>query len=177
MRLYKKSEYKKRMAKRKLLSLKWLTDEQVRRMRFKFPHMKPLETKIFTAFLDKFKPRGLFAFDVRLEVEVPKHPEVSPEEHEIFKVLSAKRIDALWMARDRLYILEVKDRARPSAVGELQVYEAMLKEQFEVTLPLKKAIVCGWTLESEKRVIERLGIEVFVTDVLAPVKRLFAPKG
>jgi len=152
------------MKKRNLNELDWLTIEQALRISPRFPHYKVSEAMILKEFLKRRLLPGLYTFDVKLYVEEERSP--------IWKELTAKRIDALCQTPTKLFILEIKDRTRPSGIGELIMYETLLKEQFEVDKEIIKAAVVGWGLKKEIELYEKNKILVYNLNLPTPAKRL-----
>lgn len=152
------------MQKRNLSELKWYSIDEALRISPRFPHYKISEAMILKEFLRRRILPGKYAFDVKLYVEEEKSP--------IWKELTAKRIDALCLTPTKLFILEIKDRTRPSGIGELLIYETLLKEQFAVDKDIIKAAVVGWGLRKEIELYERNGIIVYNLNLPTPAKRL-----
>ena len=157
---------------RKLEELEWYTWEMCLRLRRRFPHFKPFEAEIFESWLRHGYLRGYYAFDVRLPVEIERPVGVPLEAHEIYEALSAKRIDVLCLVGGEIWILEVKDRARPSAEGELKWYARLLPERFVVPYTIRLGMICGWALPMEVEMLEQVGIKVWNMDLPIPAKRL-----
>jgi len=157
---------------KKLTSIEWYPLEKAKKLYPKFPHFKPYEATIMKAFLEREILKGLYAFDVRLDVDVPMPEGVLPHEHATYLVLKAKRIDALCLTATALWILEVKDRTRPSLLGELLTYKQMLLDQYEVDRPVKLGAVVGVSIPSDEQVLKSYGVEVFNMNLPYPPKRI-----
>ena len=153
------------LKKRFLNELEWYSPEELLTGKVRFPHYKRWETMILKEFLRRRLLPGKYALDVKLYVEEGRS--------DIWRELTAKRIDALCMQKDKLWILEIKDRTRPSGIGELLMYEVLLKEQFFVDLPVLKAAVVGWGLKKEFELYERNGIVVYCLNMPFPSKGVF----
>ena len=138
-----------------------------------FPHFKPHEVEIMRAFLDRDILRGEYRFDVRLFPEVIEPaPEAEVEMYFAWHMLKAKRVDAVCETPDAIWLLEVKDVLRPSAIGELLTYRTLYDRQFRPLKPLRMGVVCGEDDELVRPTCEEQGIRVWVLDIPSPRKRL-----
>ena len=138
-----------------------------------FPHFKPHEVQIMWEFLTRRLLPGDYEFDVRLFPEIrPVRPEEDPEMYFSWMMLRAKRIDAVCKTFDAIWLLEVKDVLRPSAIGELLTYRTLYDRQFHPLLPIRLGVVCGEDDELVRPACEEQGIRVWVLDIPSPRKRL-----
>ena len=138
-----------------------------------FPHFKPHEVKIMRLFLGLGLLKGEYRFNVRLFPEVIEPaPEAEPEMYFAWHMLRAKRIDAVCERPDAIWLLEVKDVLRPSAIGELLTYRALYDRQFRPLRPLRLGVVCGEDDELVRPACEEQGIRVWVLNIPSPRKRL-----
>ena len=138
-----------------------------------FAHFKPHEVEIMAAFLNQRLLDGVYRFDVRLFTEVIEPaPEAEPEMYFAWHMLRAKRIDAVCETVDAIWLLEVKDVLRPSAIGELLTYRALYDRQFHPLKPLRLGVVAGEDDELVRPACEEQGIRVWVLGIPSPRKRL-----
>ena len=138
-----------------------------------FAHFKPHEVEIMAAFLNQRLLDGVYRFDVRLFPEaIEPAPEAEPEMYFAWYMLRAKRIDAVCETVDAIWLLEVKDVLRPSAIGELLTYRALYDRQFHPLKPLRMGVVCGEDDELVRPACEEQGIRVWVLGIPSPRKRL-----
>jgi len=105
--------------------------------------MSPRECRVWTAFIQKFPDR----FDsVDYNVRVGSGS-IAPEPFEqqypgLWKLLTQKRIDAVGWNEDIPTIVEVKDEARSTALGELITYSTLYKETFSINFDVPLLLVC-----------------------------------
>jgi len=107
-----------------------------------FPHYKPQEAAVMRNFIRYGPLRGYWFFDV------PLH---TPQSLRLFRAadplyrresrLYVKRIDAVCITETTCWILEVKERLRPSGIGELAMYRDLFEEQYEVDRPRRMGYV------------------------------------
>jgi len=110
----------------------------------KFPHMRPAEAELMRKFHLKDILRGTWSYDVKLYPELPlRAKEWSESEKRMWLELHALRIDAVCETIDTIWLIEVKEKLSPIAVGELEIYEPLYLEQYSPTKPVKKMIVTG----------------------------------
>jgi len=116
---------------------------------------------------------GEYIFDVRLyPPERPLRPFETPEDYRIWQILHAKRIDAVCETPDTIYIIEVKDILRPSAVGQVLTYMVLFEEQFKPRKKLKPVIVAGEDDPQMHSVCRRYNIDWYVMDIVTRRKRI-----
>ncbi|MBW2672732.1 MAG: hypothetical protein JRD89_04840 [Deltaproteobacteria bacterium] len=138
-----------------------------------FPHMKPVEVEIMQRFIE-LAPLGTeYEYDVRLFPEIkPLAPGADEEAYKAWLLLKAKRIDAVAHTPDAIWILEVKDRLRPSAVGQLLVYRDLYDRQFHPLKPLRLGVVCGDDDPLVRPTCAEHGIKVWVVGPPSAPKRV-----
>ena len=138
-----------------------------------FPHFKEHEVRIMQAFLDQHLLPGEYEFSVDLFPEIrPLRPGEDPSMYFGWMMLRAKRIDAICRTVDAIWLLEVKDVLRPSAVGQLLTYRALYDRQFHPLLPIRLGVVCGEDDELVRPACVEQGIVVWVMDIPSPRKKL-----
>ena len=74
----------------------------------------------------------------------------------------AMRIDAVVYTDSCIWLLEVKDRVRKSAIGQLLVYKEWFEKNYRPVLPIRLAIVAAVDDVMVRAVAEKLGIQVFL---------------
>lgn len=96
-----------------------------------FVHMAPLDKSIWVRYLmqggEQFAP---FTYDLRVGNGVKMPPGTDAMGLRIAHVLTTKRIDVLCFVDQRPRIIEVKQRAGLSAVGQLIGYRDLYHRQF-----------------------------------------------
>ena len=139
----------------------------------RFPHAKPIETEILKKWLEQAPLGTEYEFDVRLYPEIrPLRPTDDPEMYYAWMMLRAKRIDVVAHTRDAIWLLEVKDRLRPSAIGQLLVYRNLYERQFRPLLPIRLGVICGDTDPMVEPACADLGIKIFNMGIPSALKRL-----
>ncbi|RLI83107.1 MAG: hypothetical protein DRP01_09350 [Archaeoglobales archaeon] len=131
----------------------------------KFPHLKLVERYIATKWvMDERIPDSQLKWDVKLYVPLPEHVKrlLTPEELRMTQELTAKRIDCVWEKENEIVIVEVKDKVRHSALGQLLAYRDMYIEQYKPRKPVRMLLVCGADDPPVRKVLEKYGIEVKV---------------
>jgi len=129
----------------------------------KYAHMRVWEEKIMDKFLEKIKFPATWQFDVHLHVQDRKDISyMSENEKFLFNQATAKRIDAVGETVDRIYVVEVKDRLRPSAVGQALTYKLLYERQFKPAKLVVPAIITEFTDPDMEFVCEKFGIRVWV---------------
>jgi len=118
--------------------------------RIKYRHYKPDELEIAKDFIRGCYLPGKYFFDVYLMTKTAE---------EIFKtggppmlkdlVPWLYRIDAVCYKARTVYILEIKERLRPSGVGELIVYKQLFREQYEPD----KELVLGYVVRRDEETL------------------------
>jgi len=149
----------------------------------RFRHYKKDELAIgkrFVAWLADKRPKKITT-DVRLypspkdterylaEVEarvarqfgmVGSQPALSDEEKKMLLDERALRIDMVVEFTFVVWIVEIKDEPRPSAVGQLVTYEVLYRRQFREWRPTKKVLVCEGSNVIVEEVCRKQGIDV-----------------
>jgi len=114
--------------------------------RRRYAHMRQWETIITDRFIQKKIMPGNYTYDVHLKVRESPLPEyMSENERLLWNRITAKRIDIVIKTMDTIYVCEVKDRLRPSAIGQALTYKTLYKEQFKPTKKVIPAIICEYT--------------------------------
>jgi hypothetical protein len=105
--------------------------------------MRPGELDLFRRFYALAPIAGAqFAFDFRLGRGISIDPSWPPEIQAMAKALTQRRVDVVATTPSATWILEIKPRAGPSAVGQLLLYrELYVLEHKPPTLP-RLGIIC-----------------------------------
>jgi len=115
-------------------------------MKPKYPHMRLWESAIMDKYHDKVGMVGEWSYDVPLKVrETPLPPYMTDNENLLWQRITAKRIDAVCERKNVIYIIEIKDRLRPSALGQVLTYLTLYAEQFAPQKPLQGVILTEYT--------------------------------
>lgn len=91
-----------------------------------FPAMARTDRPIWERWLDKHANEGWegFAYNLRLGGQQPP-PGTDPQAAKMWRDVTSKRIDALGVKPDSLSIIEVREGAKGSAIGQLLGYAAL----------------------------------------------------
>lgn len=149
----------------------------VRRFGLRVKHFKPRERElVYVAERLGLLP-GRCWFNYLLPApERPRRPFESLEEYLLWRFLRSKEIDAVCETEEAIYIIEFKDRARPSGIGQLLTYRDLYVENERPSKPVKLRYIVGEGDPQVEEVARRLGIEVFVLGIPAYKRRYFRPE-
>jgi len=132
-------------------------------MKPKYPHMRIWEEQIMTQFHDKDILDATWTYDVPLKVRKGDFPTLMSEnEKNLWNRLTSKRIDAVAETPDTIYVIEIKDRLRPSAVGQALTYKTLYTEQFNPTKPVTAAIIARYGDPDMQHVCDTYQIKTWV---------------
>ncbi len=98
----------------------------------KYPHLEPLDTAIWNAWLDTtpWPPDALVAYDVHVGT-VATVPEGTPENYRrMVEHLSTLRIDVVMLRPGQTLVIEIKPSASLSAIGQALGYCHLFHAKF-----------------------------------------------
>ncbi len=126
-------------------------------------HLRPGEVSLFRRF-EQMKPLGdaLYSFDVRLGKGMPIDPTWPGYIQRMATALTQRRVDFLARAAAELWILEIKVRAGPAAVGQLLTYLSLFIEQYPQEPLVRLGIVADRNSYDMSDVYEAVGIDLFL---------------
>ena len=125
--------------------------------------MRIWEEQIMTQFHDKDILDATWTYDVPLKVRKGDFPTLMSEnEKNLWNRLTSKRIDAVAETPDTIYVIEIKDRLRPSAVGQALTYKTLYTEQFNPTKPVTAAIIARYGDPDMQHVCDTYQIKTWV---------------
>jgi len=132
-------------------------------MKPKYPHMRQWEAEIMEKYHDKVGMVGEWSYDVPLKVrETPVPSYMTDNESLLWQRITAKRIDAVCERKNVIYIIEIKDRLRPSAIGQVLTYLVLYAEQFAPSKDLQGVVLTEFTDFDMMHVADEYNIEVWV---------------
>jgi len=106
----------------------------------KFPHYKPEEIEVMRRFLALNRLEGIYTFWVVLDT--PQSVELRRKHASEPTIwMWQKQIDAICETEKEIWIIEVKERVRPSAVGQLLVYQDLYVKQYNPVKNVKKLLI------------------------------------
>uniref|UniRef100_A0A6H1ZWX8 Uncharacterized protein n=1 Tax=viral metagenome TaxID=1070528 RepID=A0A6H1ZWX8_9ZZZZ len=114
-------------------------------------HLRPSERSLFRRFL-ALDPIGeaLYDFDVRLGEGMPLDPTWPDWLSRMASALTQRRADVVAHTTTEDFILEIKDRAGTTAIGQLLCYRALYLRDFKPTNPVRLGVITprlGFDLE------------------------------
>jgi len=117
--------------------------------------------------MDKFHSLGLlkanWTYDVPLKIREGEYPTpMSEAERDLWNRLTSKRIDAVGETVAEIYVCEIKDRLRPSAVGQALTYLVLYKEQFKPEKVVIPAIIAKYGDPDMQHVCDVYGIKTWL---------------
>jgi hypothetical protein len=109
----------------------------------KLTHMRPGEIALFRRF-ETLAPLddALYDFDVRLGRGMPLNPAWPPWLATMATALTQKRVDVVALTSAGTWILEIKPRAGPGAVGQLLTYLSLYAAQHPELAPFHLGVIC-----------------------------------
>jgi len=129
----------------------------------KLAHMRPGEVALFRRFeaLDPLAPAE-YAFDLHLGRGMPIDPSWPRWLSLMATRLTQKRVDVVAYTKAATWILEIKVRAGPAAVGQLVTYLSLYIYQHPGPLPVFVGIIADRNSYDMFHVYETLGITLFL---------------
>jgi len=101
--------------------------------RIKYPHMVPQEVEIWKRFLKKYGEKFTgFRYDVHVGEGIGRIPGIGKNYQDMAIMLSQKRIDVVGSRAGDIYIIEIKERAGMSAIGQLIAYRKLYEDKYGV---------------------------------------------
>ena len=151
--------------------------ETLDRLKLPVKHFKPRELEIVAEALRLGLLPGRVVFNYRLDPpERPRRPGESEWEYLWWKFLRSKEIDAVCFLEDEVIIVEFKDRARPSGIGQLLTYKELFVKQTGFKGRVRLRYIVGEGDPQVEQVARSLGIEVYVLNIPAYKRRYFRPE-
>ena len=134
--------------------------------RLRFPGLLPREVLVLKAWLVLHeKEYDRFDYNVRLGEGTDPGPTFADDVRKMAIMNSQKRVDAVAFKSDQPTLIEVKDRAGFSAVGQIVGYDALWRKQFPTSPAPKLLMVCNRFAPDILPVLQRNGIELAVVEV------------
>jgi hypothetical protein len=100
-------------------------------------------------------------FNVHVGTIAGDDPHDPPTTRELRATLYAKRVDVIARSTVGTLVLEVKERVRPSAVGQLLVYLPLVLARFPDFAPLRPVLLAMTTDPDVQPVAQALGVECY----------------
>ncbi|MCK5504537.1 MAG: hypothetical protein KAJ10_05215 [Thermodesulfovibrionia bacterium] len=129
----------------------------------KYPHARIWEERIIDKFKEKYGVAGEWTHDIRLKIkDPPDHTFMSTKEGDLWRIQTAKRVDIVIVKPRVIYVIEVKDRLRPSAIGQALTYKNLYEWQHKPGQEVIPAIVTEYTDPDMLDVARFYGIKIWV---------------
>jgi len=125
--------------------------------------MRPSEVALFYRFLN-LRPLtdATYRFDYRLGKGMTIDPTWPPSMQRMARALTQRRVDVLARTRADTWIIEIKVRAGPTAVGQLLTYQLLYVLQERPYKPPRLAIVADRNSYDMADVYAKLGITLWL---------------
>lgn len=134
--------------------------------RLRFPGLLPREVLVLKAWLQLHEAEyDRFDYNVRLGEGHDPGPQFPQDIRDQAILNTQKRVDTVAYKSDQPTLIEVKDRAGFSAIGQIVGYDALWRKQFPTTPAPKLLIVCNRFVADILPVLQRQGIEINQVDV------------
>ncbi len=89
-----------------------------------------------------------------------------PEEEKVFsdmwKRLTARRVDAVGYAEDHTALIEFRKFAGPSAIGQLIMYKSLWEREKDISKPIKLILVTDIATDPIITTAKNIGIELII---------------
>ena len=129
----------------------------------KYPHARIWEEAIIDKFKTKYGIKGEWIHDLRLKIKDPEDYIFQTEkERQMWRNQTAKRVDITIIKTRSIYVIEVKDRLRPSAIGQALTYKTLYEWQYKPKKRVIPGIVTEFTDPDMLDVAKHYGITVWV---------------
>lgn len=129
--------------------------------RIRYPHMMREEVEIWRAFLKKYGEKFTgFRYDVHVGEGVGRLPKYDKKTQDMAIRLTQKRIDVVAYRGSDIFIVEIKDRAGMSAVGQLVVEKRLYEKKYGIDKVSGLAIVARSIDNDVRKVAEEMRIQI-----------------
>lgn len=134
------------------------------------------ENEILDVFIEGKQLQGEWKREVPCGVQKPpkmlKRENFDEYAEKVAKALLAKRIDAVCETKDETWIIEVKRRLNPSALGQVLVYQVLWEKDHEIPpeekeeklQKLRLGILCRYSDKLVEIACEKYGVKVFLIE-------------
>jgi len=129
----------------------------------RYPHMSPGEEKLWDKYL-AWTPYTFsnLTYDLHLGDSAPLDPTWEPWLVNLVLATSRKRVDVIGETESEIIIYEVKERAGMSALGQLLCYEALYREEYKPTKPIRKAVITDRLPPNMDILFPQFNVEVII---------------
>lgn len=131
--------------------------------RIKYPHMIKQEIVIWKRFLKSYGNRfSRFRYDVHVGRGIGQVPGFNKKLQDMAVRLTQKRIDVVAALGGETYIIEIKDRAGMSAIGQLMTYKLLYEKRYGVGRISGLIIVAEGIDPDVQEILKVLKIKIFI---------------
>ena len=125
--------------------------------------MRIWEETIMDRFLQTVTFEATYNYDVHVRID-DKTPSttITDAEKQLWRQMTAFRIDAVIETPGNIYVAEVKDRLRPSAIGQALTYAHLYPQKYPAKKPVIPAIITAMDDPDTHQVCDKYGIKVWV---------------
>jgi hypothetical protein len=135
-------------------------------LRQTYPAMLPAEIAVWRAWLRLNAGNyDRFEYNVRVGPGFDPGPNVAPADRQMSLDITRKRIDALAWAGNQPTVIEVKDRAGLSAIGQLMGYIVHWKDEHPFGPPPYALLVANRLAPGVERVLQAHSLTFVTVDV------------
>jgi len=128
-----------------------------------FPNMAKRDEIVWRRFLMAHGARFLgFAYNVAMGGTRYTLPDADPADVQAWQYKTALKIDAVALAVDKVWIIEVKPEAQCGALGAAVAYAMVAEREQLFDRPTQAAIVCEYVQPDVQWVCDQLGVSVTV---------------
>lgn len=129
----------------------------------RYPHMREWEMTIMDRFLEKTTFEATYNYDVHVRIndKVPLY-KATESEKQLWRQMTAFRIDAVIETKANIYVAEIKDRLRPSAIGQALTYAYLYQKKFTPKKPVIPAIITSMDDPDTHEICDHYQIKVWV---------------
>jgi len=129
----------------------------------RFPGLREIEARTLERFARTVAPRGKFTVNLKFPFPEDRLPlGLSDPEKRMFLENKAKRIEGVLELPTEVWLIEVKERLVPSALGELLLYEGLYRQHFPTGKKLVKVCVATEDDALLRPSFEAAGVRVFI---------------
>ena len=108
-----------------------MTSKEKELKRIKYPHMVKQEIAIWKRFIKAYGDQFMsYKYDIHVGKGLDHLPGYTRKEQEMAIRLTQKRIDVVAVSEHKVYIIEIKERAGMSAIGQLITYKILFEKRY-----------------------------------------------
>lgn len=124
-----------------------------------YPHMTKHDVQVWERFLRQHAAAfEAVAYDVALGGILPPDRGADDPHALMWRYSTAVRVDAVLVARDSVWVVEVKPRGSPSAIGQALCGATLWEADDPVGLDVVPAVVCATASADVRYCAEQLGV-------------------